>query len=77
MAAIGWSHKYEELLKEVNLSENVLSIADPTAQVLTSVDSVIERVSESRTSIQSRLSGIKASAAAALQVLVSGIEAVL
>jgi colanic acid/amylovoran biosynthesis protein len=77
VAAIGWSHKYEELLKEANLSANMLSLGDSTVQVLTSVDSIIEHLSQSRTSIQSRLPGIKASAATALEVLVSGIEATL
>lgn len=77
VAAIGWSHKYEELLREVSLSANVLSVRDPAVQILASIDSVIERVAQSRALIQSRLPVIKASAAAALEVLVSGIEAVL
>lgn len=77
VATIGWSHKYEELLKEVDLSENMLYTKDPLNQVLASIDFIIERMPQSRTLIQSRLPAMRASAAAALQVLVSGIETVL
>ncbi len=77
VAAIGWSHKYEELFKEVDLSENMLYTKDPLNQVLASIDFIIERLPQSRTLIQSRLPAMRASATAALELMVSEIEAIL
>ncbi len=77
VAAAGWSHKYDELLKEVGLSENGLSIGTSVPQVSASLDRIIQRLSHSRTVIQSKLPGIKANAADAVETMVSGVEAAL
>ena len=74
VAAIGWSHKYDELLKEVNLQANILSLHESASRVRVHLDLIVKRLPQCQTVIASRVSGLKKSAAEAMNNLVSSIE---
>jgi colanic acid/amylovoran biosynthesis protein len=73
-AAIGWSHKYDELMAEVGLSSNIISLSKTGKEILGDIDSVVERMDETRDVICSKTATMKESGRQALDEVVSRIE---
>jgi colanic acid/amylovoran biosynthesis protein len=73
-AAIGWAHKYDELLAEFGLSSNLLSLSKPTEEILKDIDAVIERLSQIRQTIPPTVEAMKRSGQEAIDAVISKIE---
>lgn len=72
--AIGWAHKYDELMAEFGFSSNLVSLSKPTQEILESIDVAIERLSEFREIIPSKVEAMKKSGQQAINEVISRIE---
>jgi colanic acid/amylovoran biosynthesis protein len=72
--AIGWAHKYDELLAEFGLSSNLLSLSRPTEEILKDIDAVIERLPQIRQTIPPTVEAMKRSGQEAIGAVISKIE---
>jgi colanic acid/amylovoran biosynthesis protein len=73
-AAIGWSHKYDELMAEVGLGLNIISFTKPAPEILQNIDSIIARLTESRVLIAAKVVQMKQSGTDALDEVITAIE---
>jgi len=72
--AIGWAHKYDELLAEFGLSSNLLSLSKPTEEILKDIDAAIERLPQLRKIIPPKAEEMKKSGQQAINDVLSRIE---
>lgn len=72
--AIGWAHKYDELMGELGLSSNLLSLSKATEEILKDIDAAIERLPEFRKIILPRVEAMKKSGQQAINEVLSRIE---
>jgi len=72
-AAIGWSHKYEELLAEFDLRSNVILMSKPSKEACKDIDFIVESLVGARDKIRSKLPALKMSGYEALKEVVSRI----
>ena len=73
-ASIGWSHKYDELMSEVGLSSNVISLSKTKENILRDVDLIVERTTQAREMLKSTVPQMKQSGQKALDEVVSAIK---
>jgi colanic acid/amylovoran biosynthesis protein len=73
-AAIGWSHKYDELMSEVGLSSNVISLSKEKKDILRDIDLIVEQTAQARETLKSTVPQMKQSGQKALDEVVSAIK---
>ncbi|UCG57799.1 MAG: polysaccharide pyruvyl transferase family protein [Phycisphaerales bacterium] len=73
-AAIGWSHKYDELMAEVGLSSNIISLSKTSEEIRDDVDLIVQRMDVTRSAIGPKTAAMKESGRQALDEVVSRIE---
>ena len=72
-ATIGWSHKYDELMAEVGISSNVISLPKANKEILKDIDVIIRRMPQTREVIASKVPVMKQSGQNALDEVISRI----
>jgi colanic acid/amylovoran biosynthesis protein len=72
--AIGWAHKYDELMSEFGLSENLISLSKTTDVILKDIDAVVERLGQCREKIVSKVGIMKKSGQEAVNEVISKLE---
>lgn len=65
--AIGWSHKYDELMTEVGLSANIISSSAAKQDALNQVDAIIANLPQARETLAATVPAIKQSGRAAME----------
>jgi len=73
-AAIGWSHKYDELLAEVGLSSNLISIPKTDNETFEYIDLIVGRLAEIHDIITPRVEAMKTGARQVLDEVISKIR---
>ena len=73
-AAIGWSHKYDELMSEVGLNSNVISLTKIKKDILRDVDLIVERTAQAKETLKSMVPQMKQSGQKALDDVISAIK---
>jgi len=72
--AIGWSHKYDELLAEAGLAQNLISVTKSEDKVYRKIDIIMERLPELAATVRARIPEFKNSGREALDEVVLAIE---
>ncbi|MBI1178620.1 hypothetical protein GC207_14400 [bacterium] len=72
-AAVGWSHKYDELMAEAGLGGNVIQWAEGTAAVKARVDEILGARDQQQAILAASVPVIKESAAASLRAVAAGL----
>jgi len=72
--AIGWSHKYDQLLAEVGLAQNLISVTKSEDKVHRKIDVIMERLPELAATVRARIPEFKNSGREALDEVVLAIE---
>jgi colanic acid/amylovoran biosynthesis protein len=73
-ASIGWSHKYDELMSDVGLSSNVISLSKEKKDILRDIDLIVEQTAQARETLKSTVPQMKQSGQKALDEVVSAIK---
>lgn len=73
-AAVGWSHKYDELMAEVGLAGNVLSWSDDWTSVAAKLDKLWQGRDEQARILERSVPGLKRRAGASLENVVSMLK---
>jgi coenzyme F420 hydrogenase subunit beta len=73
-AAIGWSHKYDELMADVGLSSNVISFSKTKEDVLQDIDSIVRGMAWAKNVLASTVPAMKQSGQKALDEVISAIK---
>jgi len=73
-AAIGWSHKYDELMAEVGLTSNIISLSKTNKEIFMGIDSIVESLAGMRNIIAPKVLAMKKSGQEAVNEVVSRIE---
>jgi colanic acid/amylovoran biosynthesis protein len=73
-ATIGWSHKYDELMREVNLSSNVISLPKANKEILKEIDAIVGQIAYMREAIASIVPVMKQSGQEALDEVILKIK---
>lgn len=76
-AAIGWSHKYDELMADIGLGSNVISLSKTKKDVLQDVDAIVERMAQAREVLKSTVPVMKQSGQNALDEVISAVKEML
>ena len=71
--AIGWSHKYDELMAEVGLIANIISSSAAKQDALNQVDAIIAHLPQARETLASTVPIMKQSGRAAMDKVLSVI----
>jgi len=74
VAAIGWSHKYDELLAEVGLSSNIIHLSESSKKTCSKIDSIIKRLPEISAAIKSKGPTFKKSGEDTINEVISRIK---
>lgn len=74
VASIGWSHKYDELLAEVGLSSNIISLSKTSKKACVDIDSIVERLPEISAAIKAKVPTFKKSGEDAINEVLSRIK---
>jgi polysaccharide pyruvyl transferase WcaK-like protein len=74
VATIGWSHKYDELMDEIGLNLNKISLSKTTRETLDNVDLIIERLPITRETIMPKVSAMKKSGREAVDEVIMRIQ---
>ena len=72
--AVGWAHKYDELMAELDLSSNLISLSKTNKEILEDIDSVIKCLPKIRKVLPARVDEIKKSGKEAIDAVLSQIE---
>jgi len=72
--AIGWSHKYDELMTEVGLSSNVISLPKPKDEITGELDVIIGRITQAKNVLATTIGPMKQSGQKALDEVLSIIQ---
>jgi polysaccharide pyruvyl transferase WcaK-like protein len=73
-AAIGWSHKYDELMSEVGLSSSVISLSKTKENILRDVDLIVKQTAQAKETLKSTVPQMKQSGQKALDDVISAIK---
>jgi colanic acid/amylovoran biosynthesis protein len=73
-AAIGWAHKYNELMAELDLSSGLISLSKGTEEILSDIDSMIRQLPELRTALPPKVEIMKESGRRAVDSVISAIR---
>jgi len=73
-AAIGWSHKYNELLADVGLAANVLEIGGARDSVQLKLRQCIESIDSQKDTLRMTVPAIKAQSASVLDSVISALR---
>jgi len=73
-AAIGWSHKYDELMSEVSLRSNVISLSKEKKDILRDIDLIVEQTAQAKETLKSTVPVMKQGGQKALDEVVSAIK---
>ncbi|MBW8016064.1 MAG: polysaccharide pyruvyl transferase family protein [Planctomycetes bacterium] len=74
VAAIGWSHKYDELLTEVGLSSHLISPESEIEGALVNIDSICESLPQNKEIIRNRIATFKQSGQNAIDEVLTIIK---
>jgi polysaccharide pyruvyl transferase WcaK-like protein len=74
VAAIGWSHKYDELLAEFGLGRNLLSLSESVSGAYESLDRIIHQLPQCAESIRQQVPRFKESAQRVLDEVISMVQ---
>jgi polysaccharide pyruvyl transferase WcaK-like protein len=73
-ASIGWSHKYDELMSEVGLSSNVISLSKAKKDIFENVDLIVKQKAQAAETLKSTVPKMKQSGQKAVDEVISTIE---
>ena len=74
VVALGWSHKYDELLAEVDLSSNIISLSEGSKKACGTIDLIVESLPEMSAATKSKVPAIKKSGEDAVSEVILRIK---